>query len=216
MPFPEYHYTKANERIAQAVRENPSKLTGFSYVNIVDEKNVLDEVERSINQLGLKGLMIDVESGGTTFTRSLNQTGQILEKAIDLKVPVLFNTPNIRSDNRGYSDHTREYANMDLLLSRYPHAKIIINLFWPGSTDLAKKHVNLYIDISGCSSGRVKTAVQEMGADRILFGSESPRFHQQIGINAVKMSDISETRKEMILESNAMRILDMQGSEEVS
>lgn len=216
MPFPNYDYIKANNLIAEAVDENPSKLIGFCYVNVVDEKRVLEEIDRSITKLGLGGIMIDVESGGTTFTRSQKQIGRVIEKAISLEVPVLFNTPNIRSDNRGYSDHLKEYINMNDLLFRFPHAKIIINLFWPGAIDLTKKHSNLYIDLSGCSTGRIYSIVNDLGADRVLFGSEAPRFHQYIGVNAVKMANISEFRKEMILEKNAKRILLKKHSVEAS
>ncbi|MGC8516754.1 MAG: amidohydrolase family protein [Candidatus Acidifodinimicrobium sp.] len=67
---------------------------------------------------------------------------------------------------------------------------------------------NAYVDTSIVSSTFIiKRRVDEVGSDRILFGSDYPFSDQEIELLKIKKADISETERENILYKNADRLI---------
>ncbi len=73
-----------------------------------------------------------------------------------------------------------------------------------------KKHENLYLDLSGTGLfrfGLLKHLIREVGADRILFGTDYPICNPRMYVQAVYGEDISEEDQEKILFRNAEALL---------
>ncbi len=73
-----------------------------------------------------------------------------------------------------------------------------------------KKYDNCYIDLSGSGLfryGMLKTLVNEVGSERILFGSDYPICNPKMYVQAVDFEKISDREKENIYCENARRIL---------
>jgi predicted TIM-barrel fold metal-dependent hydrolase len=74
------------------------------------------------------------------------------------------------------------------------------------------KHGNLYTDTSSAKSitpNLIEWAVREVGADRILFGTDSPLYFAPMQRARIDHADISDRDKRLILCENAMRLLDL-------
>jgi len=72
------------------------------------------------------------------------------------------------------------------------------------------RHGNVYVDTSSARSivpGLVEWAVQEIGADRILFGSDTPIYSVAMQRARIDSAVISEEAKRMILRENAQKLL---------
>ena len=74
-----------------------------------------------------------------------------------------------------------------------------------------KKHDNYYLDLSGYGvfrEGMLRRAIDEVGADRILFGSDYPTCTMAMYVGSVILDElITDTEKEKILYLNAKRLL---------
>ena len=73
MPFNGYHLDPAqgralardvNDEIAATVREQPKRLAGLATLPVQDVKSAIDELERSVTRLGLKGATLDTNVNG--------------------------------------------------------------------------------------------------------------------------------------------------------
>jgi len=72
------------------------------------------------------------------------------------------------------------------------------------------RHENLYVDTSSARSilpGLIEWAVAEIGADRILYGTDSPLYFAPMQRARIDHASISDEDKRLILFENAERIL---------
>lgn len=72
----------------------------------------------------------------------------------------------------------------------------------------ASKHGNIYADTSSIRSifpGLIEMAVKKVGADRVLFGTDTPLYFAANQRARIDHADISGREKRMILRDNALR-----------
>ena len=74
-----------------------------------------------------------------------------------------------------------------------------------------KRHPNYFIDLSGGGTfryGMIRRVIDEVGSDRILFGSDFPTCNPSMFLGGVLLDDlISPKEKQAILADNAERLL---------
>ena len=78
----------------------------------------------------------------------------------------------------------------------------------------ASRHGNVLVDTSSARSmlpGLVEWAVAEVGAEKILFGSDTPLYSVSMQRARIDHAEISETDKQAILYKNARRVLHLPG-----
>ena len=71
-------------------------------------------------------------------------------------------------------------------------------------------HGNVFADTSSAMSltpGLIEWAVSEVGADRILFGTDTPLYAASMQRARIDLADISDTAKRKILRENAQKLL---------
>ena len=101
-----------------------------------------------------------------------------------------------------------------LLTDKYPNMKLILAHL--GSMEhidaiAAPKLGNVYTDTSGSASVQnnvLEYAVEKVGADKILFGTDSYSCAFQLG--RIAFADISEEQKRKILSENAKKIFELE------
>jgi predicted TIM-barrel fold metal-dependent hydrolase len=80
--------------------------------------------------------------------------------------------------------------------------------FVDGAIKMAKRAENIILGTTGVQYDfPITKAVNTIGADRVVFGSESPISHPAVEIVKVKVAKISDEAKEKIFYKNTMRIL---------
>ena len=122
-------------------------------------------------------------------------------------------------DGKGliFSLHTN-YDEIDVMgrLAK-EHPSITFVFAHPGEINQLKKHIeimkstpNVYLDLSGTGLfryGMLKRLASEVGADRILFGTDYPICNPGMYVGGVDYEDISDEEKRLIYSENAKRIL---------
>ncbi len=74
---------------------------------------------------------------------------------------------------------------------------------------LAREFPKVYLDLTWCEHmpAFVDRAVREVGAHKLLFGTDLPWFDPNFGIGCVLFADISDADRHAILHGNAERLL---------
>ena len=102
--------------------------------------------------------------------------------------------------------------------NRYPEVQLIlahIGCGWDGDVThqvraiLKTQHGNVFADTSSARSimpGLIEWAVQEIGAERVLFGTDTPLYSTAMHRARIDHADLSDTDKRLILRDNASKV----------
>jgi predicted TIM-barrel fold metal-dependent hydrolase len=76
------------------------------------------------------------------------------------------------------------------------------------AVEVAKKIVNVYLDItmSRCPARQIEYFVQEVGSERVLFGTDNPYLDPRPHVGRVALAEISREDKVNIFGANARRL----------
>lgn len=75
------------------------------------------------------------------------------------------------------------------------------------------KHGNIYTDTSSATSIRpkqVEWAVKEIGAEKIMYGTDTPLYFSPMQRARVDFAEISDADKKLILCDNAIKLFNLQ------
>ena len=116
-----------------------------------------------------------------------------------------------------YSMHSTNILLMQEIAKRHKNTNFVFA--HPGEADRLKLHIetmkecdNVYLDLSGTGLfryGMLKHLVNEVGAERILFGSDYPICNPAMYIGGVLYERLRESEFELIMAGNAKRLLNL-------
>ena len=114
-----------------------------------------------------------------------------------------------------FSLHTMVSEDIERVLADYPEVTFVLahpgeqkTLFW--HIEQMKRNDNVYLDLSGTGLfrfGMLSKLISEVGAERILFGSDYPVCNHGMYVGGVLAERISDDDKEKIFAGNAKRLL---------
>ena len=116
--------------------------------------------------------------------------------------------------NMVVSMHPTNYDDMDALAKQLPHLKIVY-AHLSGTDDqlrLMRHHENVCFDYCAHGmdhDGMLRYAVDHVGSERILFGTDFPGDSPVSDIQAAMDSDLTDAERENILCNNARRLLNL-------
>jgi len=201
-----YDTEGGNKEVYELKKRYPNQIIGFGIVCPRDRRRALDEVHRCVQEYGFKGLKLHPTINNYMIDSTL--VDPVMDLAEKYSLPVL-----IHSQNDGYS-HPRMIAT---LAERHPSTSIIIGHMgedaWVEAVEMVKKHSNLYLDTT-CMSNEayiIPIAVAEVGANHIVWGSDSPIVNAAVELARITSADlygnVTEQDKNLILGGNMARIL---------
>jgi predicted TIM-barrel fold metal-dependent hydrolase len=116
------------------------------------------------------------------------------------------------------SEKNSQAADYIPWLNRFPEVRLIlahIGCGWDGDVThqvraiQRSRHGNVFADTSSANSivpGLIEWAVREVGADRVLFGTDTPLYHAAMQRARIEHAEIPEADKRLILRDNALRL----------
>jgi predicted TIM-barrel fold metal-dependent hydrolase len=201
---------RENDAIAAAMRAHPDRFPiGLAGVEVRHEERALGELERAFDTLGLHGLAFHAIFQGFTVG-----AGTVLDPLLDL------------ADQRGAlclmqampeaGEFSMESPRaIGRLADRYPHVTFIMGHAAitedqrAVAIEAAAGRDNLHLDLAfQNSSETVEVLVRALGAERVLFGSDSPFRDAGAPIASVETARISGADKERILGANARELIE--------
>ncbi|HYY87886.1 MAG TPA: amidohydrolase family protein [Chloroflexota bacterium] len=209
-----YHLAPANDLVAEAAARQ-QRFVGLARVDPHFEDDALRELDRAVETLGLRGLFL--HPWEETFRVNDPRVDPLLRRCADLDVPVLIAT--------GYP-WLSEAAQVGDLARRFPSVPIVmthggqINISGLGQADafdVLRRYPNVNIETSGVyRQDFLLDVATDLGAERVLFGSNSPRMDMRLEVQRARWADLPEAARALILGNNAWRVfrLDAQRASE--
>jgi len=202
-PSPE-DLRQQNDEVLRAIRRFPERAFGLVYLNPKHTQASLDELNRCVRDGPMVGVKLWVAQ-----RCHAHELDPLIERAAELKAIIFQHTwLKVMGNLPG------ESTPMDLveLASRHPRAMIICG-HSGGDWELGLRTIrplqNVSADLAGSdpTAGFTEMAVRELGADRVLYGSDvgGRSFASQLA--KVLGADISDSARQLILSGNLKRLL---------
>lgn len=205
-PTPE-QFRRSNDDVLAILKEWSSRVFGLVYLNPTYTRESLDELDRCVANGPMIGIKLWV---GTRANAP--QLDPIVQRAKELDALILQHTW-IKQRGKGNLPHESTPMELAELSARHPGVPIVCGHTGGGDWALGIRAIRarpeLYADLGGGDPvyGEVEMAVRELGANRVLYGSDvnGRSFASQIG--RVLGADISLADKKLILRENLRRLL---------
>jgi uncharacterized protein len=221
-----------NAALADLVKAHPDRFVAFAAWDLEmptgspphESLTALDTLRDGLSTLGLRGVG-EVELGRfLPLPAEQAYVGYVptLELCRAYKVPILFHT--------GYDAGPvpipyRNPIYFEPLAAEYPDVPIILahmgkhdTWFFEGALMLARKRDNVYLSTSNTRREFVARAVEEIGAERLIWGSDWSMQHGILGLRqgfdvhainlaVVRQAGLSQDDQALILGGNLARLL---------
>jgi predicted TIM-barrel fold metal-dependent hydrolase len=93
-----------------------------------------------------------------------------------------------------------EFPDVKVVLGHMGHGNVI---YINGAIDVAVRNPNVYLETSGMPMHtKILEAVERVGPDRVMFGSDIPFHHPQVEIDRVLLAGLSPELLERVLSTN--------------
>lgn len=138
------------------------------------------------------------------------EVGDICEAFAPHRLPLI-----IHSGVTGRERRTRRYADVtefSPILRRFPDMPVVLAhagiAQYEAAIELARRHEQVYLEISGQPAQHIRQALDALGAGRLLFGSDWPFWNQRHALQAVRdAADGDAAIEQAMLGVNAARLL---------
>jgi uncharacterized protein len=181
---PDHPYNKWNDWIAEGAERYPDRLIGFMAVDPRAGKEALDEIDRCVRKLGLKGMKLYPPAGFAINDKEYAYP--IYDRAQELGIPILLHTGDQTSPPNKIS-YTRP-TMIDDVACDFPDLKIIAaHMSTPWTEEMVSvcsRNRNVYMDIAytPISSPRLHfikllSYAKERVPNQICFATDWPYTH---------------------------------------
>lgn len=195
---------EANSHVIELMAQFPGEVIGFCYVSPQHPTESLEEIRRCVAEGPMPGIKLWVATKASDPA-----VDPILREAARLGVPVLQHAWYKTTGNMADESSPADVADM---ARRHPDVTIqMAHLNGGGERgvqDIAP-YGNIIVDTSGGEpeAGLLEYAVAELGAERIVFGSDAPGRDYSVQLGKVLGADLTEEQRRLILSANMLRIL---------
>jgi hypothetical protein len=196
-----------NHETTELLRAHPDFFIGFCFLNPrLGERAMQREVERAVER-GFRGLKLEISNNARDAC--MRPVMRLAERHGLVVLQHSWRQTNIR-ERRFHSDP----ADTVVLARRFPNVQVIMaHLTGCGVAGvLAARGVdNLFVDTSGAApeEGLVAYAVEQLGAGRILYGSDWPIRDLPVAIARITGARLGRSAERRILGENARRLLQL-------
>jgi predicted TIM-barrel fold metal-dependent hydrolase len=202
-PTPE-DFRKQNNEVLQALSHWHHRAFGFVYVNPKFVKESLDEINRCVQDGPMVGVKLWVAQ-----RCSASELDPIIERAAELNA-IIFQHTWFKADGNLAGESTP--LDMAELASRHPNVPMICGHTggdWELGIRAIRQHKNISVDLAGGdpTSSLTEMAVRELGAERIIFGSDAGGRSFASQLSKVLGANIPDSAKKLILSENLKRMM---------
>ena len=189
--------------LVEAMKAYPSRFKGYYAFNPNYADEYLEHIDDVLNVEGYLGFKFlptyhHYALDGENYR-------EVLEYANKHKKLILIHTWGNNDPHNG-PRHIKKAAEA------YPDAMFIMGHSSPGeldnAIDIVKTHDNVYLDICDIHrhSGIIDKMVEQVGADKVLFGTDIPWYDPAYCLGSVLFSRISDEDKYKIIYGNAKKM----------
>jgi predicted TIM-barrel fold metal-dependent hydrolase len=195
---------KENDEVLRAIAHAPDRILGMVYVNPKQIQGSLAEMDRCVRE----GPMVGVKLWIALECRR-PELDPIVRRAVELKVPLLQHAYDRVAGNMPGESGCSDVA---ILAARHPDASFICSHTgndWERGIRTIRALKNVWAEVCGSdpTAGFVEMAVRELGAERVIFGSDAGGRSFASQLAKVYSARLPEAEQRLILGGNLRRLL---------
>ena len=207
-----------NDYVASVVRTYPEQFMGFASVDPWKGTWAVQELERAVKELGLRGLKLHPTT--QAFYPNDPRFYPLWAKCVELGIPIISHSgqTGVGARTPGGGGYKLKYAHpllLDDVAADFPELTIIMAhpaVPWQEEQLAVALHkANVYIDLSGWSPKYFRPIlVQYMGSllqDKVLFGSDYPILMPERWLSDFEKLELKPEVRQKILVDNARKLL---------
>ncbi len=202
-PSPE-QLRELNGQVLKAIARYPDRAFGFVYLNPNHLAFSLEEFDRCVRDGPMVGVKLWVAK-----RCNAPELDSIVERAAAIQAPILQHTWFKLKGNLPGESTPNDLAELAM---RHPKA-VLIDAHTGGDWERGIRAIRPVKNIATCvagfdpTAGVVEMAVRELGAERVMFGSDAAgrSFASQLG--KVMGAGIPESSRRLVLRENLRRVL---------
>lgn len=203
-PTPE-DFQRQNDQVLQALSHWHDRAFGFAYLNPKYPDECLREIDRCINDGPMVGVKLWVAQ-----RCNADDLDAIIKRCAELKAAIFQHTWFKAGGNLAGESSPNDLA---VLAARHPHVPLICGHTggdWELGIRAIRKFKNVSIGTGGFdpTAGMMEMAVRELGANRIIYGSDAGGRSFASQLAKVQGADIPPSAKTLILGQNLKRMLE--------
>ncbi len=202
-PSPE-KFRRENDEVLRAIGAFPERALGLVYLNPRHTQESLDEINRCVRDGPMVGVKLWMAE-----RCSARELDPLVERATELQAVILQHTWL-----KVMGNEPDESTPMDIvaLARRHPDARIICGHSggdWALGLRVIRATRNVCAEVTGSdpTAGFTEMAVRELGAERVLYGSDVPGRSFASQLAKVLGAQIPESARGLILAGNLKRLL---------
>jgi len=195
---------KANDAVLALMEDYPDRVLRFCYVNPRYPDDSMKEIERCVVRGGMAGIKLWIACSARD-----KRVDAIAQRAAELRVPIL---QHAWYNARGQKPNESTPADVAAMAAKHPDTMIVMaHLTGAGERGISEiaPYENLSVDISGGEpeAGVVELAVKKLGANRVVFGTDTPIRSYGMTLGKVVGAKLTAREKKLILGGNAEQLL---------
>lgn len=194
-----------NDAVLQALSHWHDRAFGFVYCSAEHVETSLAEIDRCVRDGPMVGVKLWVAK-----KCAASEIDPIIQRAAELKA-VIFQHTWFKTDGTTYPGESSPYDLVELA-KRFPDVPLICG-HTGGTWELGIRAVraikNISVDLAGSdpTNGIVEMAVRELGAERIIYGSDGGGRSFASQLAKVFGANVPEAAKKLILGENLRRLM---------
>lgn len=202
MPAPTFR--PRNRMVAAALNAAPhshERFLGCALVNPHFGVEVIEELERAVREWGFRAAKLMPTLHAVDLVGGLAHP--VMRKARELGIPVTIHSA-------GPPAHPLEIG---VLAEAFPEVPVIMDHmgyrnYTGAAIAAAKRASNLYLMTTAVMEPHyIRDAVRELGADRVVFGSNGPSVPPALQIRVIRQAELAPDDERKVLGENAARLL---------
>jgi predicted TIM-barrel fold metal-dependent hydrolase len=197
-------FIRNNDDVLKAIAYSPRRIMGFVYVDPKQTEKSLRDMDRCVRDGPMVGVKLAVD-----MRCNRPELDPIVRRAVELNVPVLQHCYRRVGDNwEGESSP----ADLAELAARHPDATFICSHTgndWERGVRQIRAAKNVLAELCGSdpTAGFAEAMVREVGAERVIWGSDGGARSFASQLAKVLSADLPEETKRLILGGNLRRLL---------
>lgn len=194
-----------NEGVAEAAACYPGRFIPLVYLNPLEGADICREkFETYVGGKGFRGIKMNPLRHA--FVADDTAVDPVMEMARSRHLPVFIHS--------GHPPYSLPWS-IALLAERFPEVKTVMihmghghGVYIDAALKMAKRFPNIYLEMSGMPMGvKIRQAYEEVGHDRIMFGTDYPFHHPSVEIQKVLTCGLDEAAMQDVFYNNAKKLL---------
>ncbi len=189
-----------NDLTLSVMKRHPGRIIGCVYVNPLNQKTV-DDMDKYI-EAGFAAVKLNPLRHA--YCADAEIIDAVMEKAKKYNIPVCIHS--------GHPPYSLPWQ-VGLLAERHPDVKLMMihmghghGVYIDAAIKMALRYPNIYLEMSGMPMpSKIREAYERVGADRIMFGTDTPFHHPTVEMQKVITSGLDKDAQQKIFYENASK-----------